>query len=669
MMPYSASHHFKSDIQGLRAFAVLLVILSHANIAFFEGGYIGVDIFFVISGYLISSNIEKDLARGQFSFLEFYAKRAKRIFPALFLTLALSTLAAWGLMLNQDIASFGESVTYASLFASNFYFAQDVDYFTPSSSIYPLLHTWSLAVEEQFYIVFPLFLFFSARFFTKARHRIALGLCIASFAICLIGSKNFPTPNFYSPITRTWEFLAGYCLIAFGEPLKNKLGTPWIYRHAANLGLLLMTAGLFFLKNETPYPSVWTLLPVLGAMLVIISSEDQRKNPCLSHPVMVFIGGISYSLYLVHFPVFSFSKIYQASSGITIAIELQILLVFALAYASYRLVEEPSRVSHASNKRVLILSVIAIATFALIGSSLAALTQRWKPLSENQLHVLAKFDQAHDKNDWDICTQSPPCLGGNTSATDTIVLWGDSHAYSFYKALSAHLEPLNIKLVVYTNGLCPPIFDASIAGGANECMANNLRIFNQLQQDPTIKAIVLVARWAWYIETQPFNNGVGGVGDKKSTFLEREYSNADRKVFIRHGIENSLDQIASLGRPVLLVDTVPEPGWNVLKKSLYLNASIDALEATMTYPEKNFEARNEVINGLFTQVTQKYGDSVWRIQPKDILCQSNGQAQCVSWAAGMPLYSDDNHLSRYGAEMLSNFIFENTRMGPIVNAK
>jgi hypothetical protein len=235
--------------------------------------------------------------------------------------------------------------------------------------------------------------------------------------------------------------------------------------------------------------------------------------------------------------------------------------------------------------------------------------------------------------------------------------------------LSAHLEPLNIKLVVYTNGLCPPIFDASLAGGANECMANNLTIFNQLQQDATIKAIVLVARWAWYIETQPFNNGVGGVGDKKSTFLEREYSNADRKVFIRKSIEDSLDQIASLGRPVLLVDTVPEPGWNVLKKSLYLNASIDTLEATMTYPEKNFEARNEVIDGLFTQVTQKYGDSVWRIQPKDILCQASGQTLCLSWAAGMPLYSDDNHLSRYGAELLSNFIFENTRMGPIVSAK
>lgn len=654
-----ANSKFRSDIQSLRAIAVLLVIFNHGDFKFFEGGYIGVDIFFVISGYLISSNVENDLIAKRFSFSEFYARRAKRIFPALFFTLALSTLGAWILMLNQDIATFGSSLTYASLFASNIYFTQDVDYFTSSSSVHPLLHTWSLAVEEQFYILFPIFLFSIKKFSNAISHRIAIGLLLVSFLICIIGSQNFPIPNFYSLITRSWEFLLGYSLVVYGERIKKSLNIYGAQKQLGNWGLLFIAIGLMLLKNETPYPSAWTLLPVIGAMLVILDNRANSQHLILSNKILVFIGGISYSLYLAHFPIFTFSKLYESSSGINIAMEIQLLLILAAAYFSYYFVESPLRHAKATNTKVICISIITISAFSALGQSLMSLSQHWKPMSEQQLNVISKFEKNHENSYWEICTKSPPCTGGDQHAKNKIVLWGDSHAYSLYRTLSDRMEQLNLKLVVYTNGICPPIFETSVKARSNECMSKNLKIFNEIREDSTIKGIVLVARWAWYLNVQPFNNGQGGIGDKKSTFLEREYSTNDRKKYILSSIEDSLDKIANIRTPVFVVDTIPEPGWNVLKKSLYLNDTIGNIEASMRYPVKSFNTRNEVADKLFTKIAQTHLNSVWLIQPKDVFCKLSSDMHCVSWSDGMPLYSDDNHLTKYGADMLVKFIFDN----------
>ncbi len=331
----------RADIDGLRALAVVPVVLYHFHVAPFGGGYVGVDVFFVISGFLITGLIHAEMRSGEYSLAAFYERRARRILPALFAVVAAAAVAALFLLFPADLRRFGESVAATALFVSNFDFWQQSGYFDAGAEAKPLLHTWSLAVEEQFYLLFPLLL----GLFRSAGRRglllLAGGLALASFGFGLWAVRAYPAMAFYLAPARVWELMLGAILALAEVPRPPR----WIAEALSLLGLALLAVAVFAFSPDTPMPGANALLPCLGAALLIYANGagDTLAARGLSLRPMVFAGLISYSLYLWHWPVFVFARYLRvAPLGAAETLAL-IALSVGLAVLSWRFVERPFR--------------------------------------------------------------------------------------------------------------------------------------------------------------------------------------------------------------------------------------------------------------------------------------------------------------------------------------
>ena len=296
---------YRAEIDGLRAFAVIPVILFHAGFSSFSGGFVGVDVFFVISGYLITSIIVLDLQQGKFSVLNFYERRARRILPALFCVLISCLPLAWLVLYPRDLKEFSDSLIAVAVFASNIYFWRSSSYFDTASELKPLLHTWSLAVEEQYYTIVPIILIIAWR---CGRRWIGLGLAIAVLSLLMAqwGSHNAPSLTFYLLPTRFWELLLGAAVAYYftsmrpGEEINARLRQV-----GSAIGLCCIMYSIVFFDKQTPFPSFYTLIPTVGAVLIISYANNQTLvGRLLSNKLMVGIGLISYSAYLWHQPIF-----------------------------------------------------------------------------------------------------------------------------------------------------------------------------------------------------------------------------------------------------------------------------------------------------------------------------------------------------------------------------
>ena len=450
---------YRKEIDGLRALAVLPVILFHAGVAPFSGGYVGVDVFFVISGYLITMLITADLLQDKFSIVEFYERRARRILPALFVVMLACIPFAMMWMIPSQLLDFFQSLIAVNLFASNGLFWLEDDYFGLSSEIKPLLHTWSLAVEEQFYIVFPLILMFAMRSSRALPWKLVTGLVILSFVICLWAVRVAPSAAFYLPIFRAWELGLG-ALVAF-----ILIKTPNIRSEiGALLGLAALIVSVFTLDPDTLFPSEWTLLPVLGTCAIILfAREGTVVARLLSLRFFVFIGLISYSAYLWHQPIFAFARIRlgEVSSILTVGL---IAATFVLAVLSWRFVEQPVRKAAQRKgadaprpflgKRSGVFGAAAVGIVAFVGLGV------WG--TENQ-GFRASFDRVNVAGyDWDNLRLQKltwvPLRGSNghrgptgdpddnrakffDPSTPNFLLIGNSHAKDLYNAF-AHVADL-----------------------------------------------------------------------------------------------------------------------------------------------------------------------------------------------------------------------------------
>lgn len=346
----SSKLSYRAEIDGLRAIAVISVILYHSQMVlfgrdWFKGGFIGVDIFFVISGYLITRIILSELqAKGSFSFLNFYERRARRILPMLFVVIFVSIPYVWQKLLPSDFVEYAESILSSLFFGSNvFFYFSTTEYGADSALLKPFLHTWSLGVEEQFYLVFPILAILAFKFFRNhfLTILVALSLCSLQFAE-LMEVRNSDL-NFYLPFSRFWELAVG-SVLAYRELNLKALDDGFGRRVLPMLGLCLVAYGILFFDGETPHPSFYTLIPILGVALIIgFASKDELIGKILGSQPFVWIGLISYSAYLWHFPIFSFARI---EYGIDLSEEIELLLislVFILSAASYFLIEKPFR--------------------------------------------------------------------------------------------------------------------------------------------------------------------------------------------------------------------------------------------------------------------------------------------------------------------------------------
>jgi len=472
-----AAHHYRPDIDGLRAIAIGLVLVFHAFPESLPGGFVGVDVFFVISGYLISGLIIADLQAGRFRFADFYARRIRRIFPALALVLATVALLGWFLLLPDEYAELGRHIAGGAGFVSNFVLLGEAGYFDSEAELKPLLHLWSLGIEEQFYFIWPLLL---AAAWKKrwAPPTLILMLLFGSFALNVSRVHDQPISTFYLPFTRFWELMIG-CALAYVSPLAGnqqwftiaRMQSQGLLRNgAAWIGLAAIVAASVIIGREGAFPGWWALLPTLGTFLLIAAGPATWVNRIvLSHPLMVFVGLISFPLYLWHWPLLSLPRIASIdppSAGLRIAI---LCLSVLLAWLTFRLIERPIRFRFRPQKVVPALAGCMTVLLAVgYGIHLAdGIAFRIKDKAEYSAFFgwgytmgfnLMQEDR-HQCNFYDIIERKvKPAIDSScyTPHSDKAVfLWGDSHAQHLNYGLR-HSLPDDVSLLQVGSSGCTP---------------------------------------------------------------------------------------------------------------------------------------------------------------------------------------------------------------------
>jgi peptidoglycan/LPS O-acetylase OafA/YrhL len=504
---------YRPDIDGLRAIAVLSVVIFHAFPHALASGFIGVDIFFVISGYLISSIIFENSDRGSFSFGQFYGRRIKRIFPALTLVLLSCLVFGWFGLLGDEFKQLGKHIAAGAGFVSNFFFWQEVGYFNNAAETKPLLHLWSLGIEEQFYIFWPLLVWVTWRRKT---------LFLVLFSALLLGSLAYnvylvrpdPTATFYSPATRIWELLVGVLLAYISTQARAGTAKPWqfsdsIRQAASTLGVILLVFAFFKIDNGRPFPGTWALFPVLGSFLLIFAGPTVWFNRfVLSNRLLVWVGLISFPLYLWHWPMLSLMRIIESEAPETAYRAVAVGLSVLLAWMTYYFVEKPIRTNGKSSLKITVLTA-CIAALGLAGLA----------IYQNNGVPARSAAQINGVNSWDNLTFATPCkfitngpnhddwcnIGNAPGKPPTTVLIGDSVGSNFAPMLQSYSEQeghSNFVFRQYGRGLCHGFPEIAYENCQELVKATHAYI----EKNPSIDTIILAANWPLYF------NGFDRVG-------------------------------------------------------------------------------------------------------------------------------------------------------------
>ena len=426
---------YRAEIDGLRALAVMPVILFHAGFEWFSGGFVGVDVFFVISGYLITTIIISEMADDKFSIINFYERRARRILPALFFVMAVSLSFAWLWFAPSDLKLFGQSILAVSTFWSNVLFWRKSGYFEPSAELNPLLHTWSLAVEEQFYIIFPIFLLIMRRFGLARTLGSLFIFFLASLALAEFGAYAHPSATFFLLPTRGWELLIGV-FAAFYLNRRGFVEGKILNETLSLLGLVLIAYSIFVFDHTTPFPSLFAIVPTVGTGLVIVFARPETTvSRLLSYRLIVGIGLVSYSAYLWHQPILSFAR-YKYFDFLSPPV-LLILCLFSLllAWFSWRFIERPFRNRQTiSRRQVFGLSLSSIMVFCCIGAFLHFTDGR---LNSYQPHEKKVYEAFFDPSRYVTERHKKIRLKSFDSENDNhkILIIGDSHSEDLVNAV------------------------------------------------------------------------------------------------------------------------------------------------------------------------------------------------------------------------------------------
>jgi len=499
---------YRREIDGLRAVAVLPVILFHAGFTAFSGGFIGVDVFFVISGYLITTIILADKEKGEFSLVTFYERRARRILPALFFVMFCCIPFAWFWLLPNHLKDFSQSLVAVSAFSSNILFWRESGYFGTASELKPLLHTWSLAVEEQYYILFPLFIMFMWKFRKRWIFGSLMVIAVASLAVAQWGAYNKPTATFFLLPTRGWELAIG-ALIAFYFLYKKDhailvASNKNISEFFGFVGIALIGYSVFAFDNSTPFPSFYALFPTIGTGLIIVFTTPQTLvGRFLGTKAMVGLGLISYSTYLWHQPLFVFARHRSLTEpSVTLLLTLSVASVI-MAYFSWRYVEMPFRDKSIFNRKkifsIAISGSVAFLGIGIVGNVENGFTER---ATSDQLSISSynSYNRAPYYREG-TCFLRPEqsyeefsenCIGQEHSGSSEIMIWGDSHA----AALSYGIRTVFGDVIQLTASGCPPLFDLEI-DKRQECRDIN-RFSEEIISKYKPKLILLHADWVLY---------------------------------------------------------------------------------------------------------------------------------------------------------------------------
>jgi peptidoglycan/LPS O-acetylase OafA/YrhL len=624
---------YRPEIDGLRAIAVLAVVLFHARVRGFSGGFVGVDIFLVISGYLIAQLILRESAAGSFTLIGFYERRVRRILPALLAMLAASGLAGLTL-LPVDFRLFGQSLTAISLFASNLLFWHWGGYFNLTDDATPLLHTWSLAVEEQFYILFPALLLLARRGGPRIVRLSLAAAALASFAYSVWATHGHAEAAFYSPLSRAWEFLAGALLASGIVPKPSRA----IDDAAAALGITLIAYTVLHRHDPSFFPGVSALAPVLGSVLILFGTEapGSRVARTLAMRPLVAIGLISYSLYLWHWPLMVFGGYYAPEPYGLIRIAMA-LLAFPVAWLSWRYVELPFRKPRLllSRRTLFIAAVAASGVLALYGAAIY-LTHGFPNRFDQTVQRLSERGPEPDygcaNRSIEEMRSDPHCLIGGAGPRPSFVLWGDSHAAVYFPALDALARRYGVSGYDAAKLGCPPLIPIRArdnrpekwmlrAEKIKECDAHNRQVM-QFLVETRPRAVLLAAEWGAYS---------GG----KHALAEAP----DRDAI---PFDASIEKLRALGIQVYVVLDVPSA--TLAEPRALAKAHLTGATVTL---EPNLAAYLQRDTGFRTMSSDlQRRRLIDVIDPALRLC---GRQSCRVTEGGFPIYYDSNHLSARGA--------------------
>ncbi|MFQ3191548.1 MAG: peptidoglycan/LPS O-acetylase OafA/YrhL [Paraglaciecola sp.] len=650
---------YRTEIDGLRAIAVIPVVLFHSGLELFSGGYVGVDIFFVISGYLISNIILGDIKEEKFSILSFYERRIRRIFPALFFVLFCTSIVALCLMLPSELNEYGKSLFSATLFYANYHFMFDAGYFTGPAETQPLLHMWSLAVEEQFYILFPLFLLIVSKITPGLRNICTWALLMFSFVYSLWLFSFAPEDAFYSAPARAWELLAGAVLALLSA--RNKQPRNEFFANILSiLGLLLICIAIFTFDTTTYFPNYAAILPVLGTALILYAAgfKNNLVGRILSLSPLRFFGNISFSLYLWHWPVIVLSKLYVITPISDIQLVLLLLVTTLLAYLTWFFVETPfrKRAIGGNRRAILLFGSSSILLSSFVGAAFA-ITDGFPQRFSEKTKIL--YSAANDAPKFRNCSfeninsyaRLRKCeFGAKTSKKERVVVWGDSHGEALLPAIDKSAKENGVNGFYFGRGGCLPLLDVhQIRQEYRGCVEEGEKVLDFMKNHPEISTVILVARWAQY-STGVRYKGAPGHDTYIKDSLTIETSFAENKDVFLRGFERTLARLDDMGKDIVLVSQVPETEYDIPAVSARLH--IFEREMNLKSLFKDYIQRQEYVNLIMEQLDNEY--PITLVRPELAICDS---VECNVFDSGIPIYRDNNHLARFYAEKIS-YLFD-----------
>lgn len=633
---------YRREIDGLRAIAVMSVILFHAGFNSFSGGFVGVDIFFVISGFLITSIILKEKEQDRFSLIFFYERRARRIIPTLFLVVLCSFIAAWFYLIPADMENFSQSLVAVSFFSSNILFWLESGYWGSANELKPLLHTWSLAVEEQYYIFFPLLVMALWRFKNTYLLYVFGAITAVSFFLSVWGAYNYPVFTFFSPITRAWEFAVG-ASIAFIVLYKNdlylKLNENLIVSNIFSaIGLILLFYSIYFFNNTISFPGVNALVPTIGSGLIIFFSNPKTiTGQILSHRLLVGIGLVSYSAYLWHQPLFAFTKHTSVHEITTEYYLLLIALTFILAFLSWKYFENPFRNKRIVSPRFIMGGTIAVtvlmASVGLTGHMNQGFGDR-SLASGVSYAALGKNLEVQLGLHRECTAQFMLSEHCQTNDNPEILIWGDSFAMHLVKGIIAS-NP-NASIIQMTKGMCGPFTNIAPyrlplfpERWGKSCIEFNSKVLDWLNNS-NVKYVVLSSPFSHYL-SEPVITKSGKLIPANMDFIIEEFN-------------ATLSLIRSMDKIPVIFSPLPSTGHSIGR--CLIKAEIMGISKSRC----NFNSQDRTeLDKLVFEFLSKISEKDNLVRLDTYLCDD---AHCLATIAGVSIYGHSTHLTEQGSELI-----------------
>ncbi|MCX7216442.1 MAG: acyltransferase family protein [Burkholderiales bacterium] len=653
---------YRADIDGLRALAVLAVIAFHAFPEWVSGGFIGVDVFFVISGFLITTLIQDSLQQQSFSFRAFYASRVRRLFPALVIVLLACQVFGWFALLANEYKALGKHIAASTAFIPNFIFWSESGYFDYAADAKPLLHLWSLGIEEQFYLFWPIVIWLGLNYRVSV-FKVSIAIFLGSLALNLMMIEEAPLAAFFSPLTRMWELLSG-CLLAYlvsskppaFEAFNAKLGSIKLIRHAISLlGLVLLLLGAILFDQDMLYPGVWALVPVLGTCFIIFTGNQSWINTSvLSNRFLVWIGLISFPLYLWHWPLLSFARIMEGSKPDWQIRAVLVAVSFVLAILTYYFIEQPIRFGRNLRFKtyVLIMAMSLLGALGLATYSQDGFKSRTTDKAiEAQLTDL-KFD-IPDSEGWycqDMNHDSPRCH--STGPNPSVVVIGDSHALTIYSGLRERFKAKGQDIGLYgASDGCPPLLNVVIqdqGGDFRNCLKKGTQAVQRVIADAAIKEVILTSRGPMYTTAK----GFGDVELEQFGSWVLHFDGEDKGVRSNEevfalGLTKTLDALLAAGKKLTFLHDVPELGFDIRSCFAFRPLTITSkVVSPCAVSRKEFEARTEAYRAMVNKILLQRPE----IKVIDLSAALCDEKWCWGARDDTLFYIDDDHLSHRGAD-------------------